>query len=867
VTLAAGTRLGSYEVVAPLGAGGMGEVYRARDVRLGREVALKVLPAEVSGDRDRLARFEQEARSASALNHPNIVTVYEVGESGETSFIAMELVEGRTLRELCAAGPMPIRRILAVAAQAAEGLAKAHSAGIVHRDLKPENLMVSKDGFVKILDFGLSKLVAPESGEVSAMPTVAKAETEPGTVLGTVAYMSPEQASGQAVDYRSDQFSLGSILHEALTGEKTFAHNTAAETMAAIIRDEPAPVSQLRPETPPPLRWIVERCLAKDPEERYTSTRDLARDLAAVRDRISEITSGAEAPSIARGRGRFALRSGALPAAAALLAAGILAGWVAAGGLRQDPSAPTFHRLSFRPGQIGNARFAPDGQTVIYGATYEGETVTRSLYQTRPESPESRRFEFSDADILSIAPSGEMAVVLGVSTRRTVLARVPLSGGVPREVLEGVGYGNADWSPDGKNFAVVRQTEGRFRLEYPIGKTLFETSGRIDSPRFSPSGEEIAFFQAEGAKTSVVVVRASGGSRRVLSGGWVEAYGVPGWSPDGREVWFTAVSPGSHAALYAVNRSGRQRLVTRVPGDLELDDISRDGRALVAHHSHFVTLMGVAPGESKERDLAWLDESVPVDISSDGRKLVVAEQGEGGGANSAVYLRPTDGSPPVRLGDGAPATLSPDGSWVVARTGFGQGEKPQLVLLPTGAGEARLLADEGLADITWANWLPDGRNLVLAASEPGRRPRLYVQNIAGGKPRPISPEGFRLRQHGNSVSPDGKLVAALGRNNQPVLCPVDGGEPRPIAGLMPGETPIQWTADGASLYVHRRGGIPVKVFLFDLATGQKRPWKEIRPSDPLARGIAKLLVTPDGSAYAYQTDRVTSELYVVEGLR
>jgi Tol biopolymer transport system component len=244
----------------------------------------------------------------------------------------------------------------------------------------------------------------------------------------------------------------------------------------------------------------------------------------------------------------------------------------------------------------------------------------------------------------------------------------------------------------------------------------------------------------------------------------VEAYGVPGWSPDGREVWFTALPSGSHAALYAVSRSGRERLVTRVPGDLELDDISRDGRALVAHHTHIVAVMGVGPGESKERDLSWLDESVPADISADGRKLVVAEQGEGGGPNGAVYLRPMDGSPPVRLGDGAPATLSPDGNWVVARTGFGRGEKPHLVLLPTKAGEARILASEGLADISWADWLPDGRNLVLAASEPGRRPRLYVQNIAGGKPRPISPEGFRLGQQGGAVSPDGKVVAAIGRN-------------------------------------------------------------------------------------------------------
>src|SRR6186997_3132202 len=220
--LQAGQRLGSFEVLAPLGAGGMGEVYRARDTRLGREVALKVLPESLASDKGRLSRFEQEARAASALNHPNIVTIYEIGRDGETTFVAMELIDGRTLRESNASGSMPVRKALAVAAQISEGLSKAHSAGIVHRDLKPENVMVSKDGFVKVLDFGLAKLADPESSQVSAMPTAASPQTTAGTVLGTVAYMSPEQASGEPVDYRSDQFSLGSMLYEMTTGKKAF---------------------------------------------------------------------------------------------------------------------------------------------------------------------------------------------------------------------------------------------------------------------------------------------------------------------------------------------------------------------------------------------------------------------------------------------------------------------------------------------------------------------------------------------------------------------------------------------------------------------------------------------------------------------
>ncbi|MFY9552298.1 MAG: serine/threonine-protein kinase, partial [Thermoanaerobaculia bacterium] len=292
--LQTGQRLAGFEVLGPLGAGGMGEVYRARDTRLGREVALKLLPESLVADRDRLSRFEQEARAASALNHPHIVTIYEIGSEGDETFIAMELVDGKTLRELAASGPMPVRKVLNVAAQVSEGLAKAHGAGIVHRDLKPENVMVSKDGFVKILDFGLAKLIEPESGGVSAMPTLGQPETHPGTVMGTVGYMSPEQASGEPLDYRSDQFSLGSMVYEMLTGKKAFQRKTAAETMSAIIRDEPEPAGKLRPDLPLPVRWILDRCMAKDREDRYAATRDLARDLAGLRDHLSEASSGAE---------------------------------------------------------------------------------------------------------------------------------------------------------------------------------------------------------------------------------------------------------------------------------------------------------------------------------------------------------------------------------------------------------------------------------------------------------------------------------------------------------------------------------------------------------------------------------------------
>src|SRR5713226_4338501 len=285
--LAPGTQLGPYEISAPLGAGGMGEVYRARDTRLDRSVAIKILSAAFSADCDRLVRFEQEARSASALNHPSIVTIYELGQDGSTHYIAMELVEGKTLRELLVSGLLPMRKAIEIAAQAAEGLTKAHEAGITHRDLKPENLMVSHDGFVKILDFGLAKHGSP-SGERSDMFNTSTSLTAPGLVLGTVGYMSPEQAGGRPLDFRSDQFSFGLVLYEMVTGKRPFQRDTAAETLVAILREQAEPIVAQNREAPAPLCWAIERCLAKEPDKRYVSTRELARELAAIRDRFSE---------------------------------------------------------------------------------------------------------------------------------------------------------------------------------------------------------------------------------------------------------------------------------------------------------------------------------------------------------------------------------------------------------------------------------------------------------------------------------------------------------------------------------------------------------------------------------------------------
>ncbi len=862
MTLSAGTKLGPYEILAPIGAGGMGEVYRAKDSRLGREVAIKVLPASFSQDASRLQRFEQEARAASALNHPNIVTVHDIGTSNGTSYMAMELVDGASLRQLLASGPLPEKKMLEVAVQIADGLGKAHSAGIVHRDLKPENVMVSKDGFVKLLDFGLAKAVASPQADSSALPTAIGKDTEPGTVLGTVGYMSPEQASGRPVDFHSDQFSLGSILYEMATGMRAFRKNTSAETLSAIIREEPEPVARINPRAPAPYRWIVERCLAKDPEERYASTRDLARDLKSVREHISEASgSGPSAAGPATRRRRVAPW-----VVAAALALGLAGGALLDRRLsRTEP--PSFKQLTFRRGDIQSARFAPDGQTILYTAAWEGNPL--EIFARRLESPESRSVGLGGAELLAVSAPGEMAISLG---RRQVtafhrtgrLAATSIAGGVaPREILEDVQC--ADFSPDGKELAVVREVGGRSRLEFPIGKILYETTGWLSDPRVSPTGDSVAFCHHptvgdDGGE--ILVVDRLGKSQRV-AGGYATLRGLA-WSPTGREIWFTAAATGANRTLHGVTPSGRGRLLARVTGNMTLHDVRRDGQVLITHDTSRQGISGFGPGEARERQLAWHDYSSPRDLSADGTLLLFDESGEGGGPGYSVYIRKTDGSPATRLGDGSALALSPDGKWALALLNTSAG--PQFVLYPTGVGEPKRLAVDGL----WAqtgDWLPDGNAILITASEHGRGSRLYVRDLQGGKPRVVSPEGYRSIRY-KGVSPDGRFVVAIGPDKRPYLYPIAGGEPQLIPGVDPQDRIECWTADGKGLLVHRRGEKPAKVYRLDVATGKKELWKELMPLETAGFvDIGGLVLARDGKSYVYRTFWTLSDLYLVEGIR
>ncbi|HSD72438.1 MAG TPA: protein kinase [Thermoanaerobaculia bacterium] len=860
MTLPAGSRLGPYEILSPLGAGGMGEVYRAKDPRLGREVAVKVLPASFSNDADRLRRFEQEARAAGLLNHPNITAVYDIGSHDGAPYVVSELLDGETLRSRLAAGPLAPRKALDYAIQIARGLAAAHEKGIVHRDLKPENLFVTKDGRVKILDFGLAKLIRSEEGvDLTELPT-ATAGTEPGIVMGTLGYMSPEQVRGKPSDPRSDIFVFGAILWEMLAGRRAFHAETPADTMTAILTKEPPELSATREDVPPGLERILRHCLEKNVDERFHSAHDLAFDLEA----LSGISGPAAAIAPSPAREKKAVRF--VPVSAAIVVAVLSGVAVYRSGKKAGyVPPPSFHQLTFQRGEIGGSLFAPDGQTVVYSAAWEGRPM--EIFVTRPESRESRPFGLVGGEVMAMSRTGEMAVSLNRHSahpfiRTGRLARISIAGGAPRDILDDVQW--ADWSPDGESLAIVRDIGARSSLEFPIGKVISQTDGWISHPRVSPNGDLVAFIEhpvlRDDGGSIAVVDRA--GKKTTLTPVYETAQGLA-WTPKGREIWFTAAEKGYNRAVHGADLSGKVRLIGRVPGVSTIRDISKDGRVLMTEEAYRVEIFARRSRDEKESKLSWLDYSVVTDISHDGGTILFCESGEGGGPGYSTYLRKTDGSPAIRLSEGQSQALSPDGMWALSI--FHPATDATLAAIPTGVGEIRKFQTDGLR-VRVADWLPDGKRIVMTAAENGRGTRLYLRDFDGGKPRPLTPEGYRHFER--AVSVDGKFVAVRGPDRRTYLYPLAGGEPMPLSGLTAEDVPVQFDREDRSLYVYLGAGIPLSVYRYDISSGRKEPWKEVRPVDSTGLSFFNRFVpTSDGRAYAYSFFRILSFLQMVDGLK
>src|SRR5690348_7662415 len=702
--------------------------------------------------------------------------------------------------------------------------------------------------------------------------------------MGTVAYMSPEQALGEELDARTDLFSFGVVLYEMATGKLPFQGVTSAALFDSILHRAPtAPVS-LNPGLPPELEHIINKCLEKDRELRYQTAADLRSDLRRLqRDGSSGsrvtmaaapvgapvATQPAEAPSPPQKLNRKLLAG--VGAAVALVA--LLAGVVIGRRLFSQPlpPPPVYHQITFRRGSIRAARFGPDGQTILYSAAWQGNPS--DVYTARPEAPESRSMGLPQTQLLSVSSTGEMAVLLNAHSIGTwvvagTLARAPLIGGAPREILENVQW--ADWAPDGKDLVIVRDVNGRNRLEYPPGKVLYESGGWIGNPRFSPQGDRIAFVDhpIQGDDGGSVAVVDLNGNYKPLSPDWYTVQGLA-WSPDGREVWFTSSKAGIDRSLSAVSLKGQERLVTRMPGTLMLLDIWKNGTILMTRASWRRELIAISGKEAREKDLSWFDYSYPGDLSADGKTLLFDEEGSGGGLaysksgglTYAVYVRKTDGSPAVLLGEGAAVALSPDGKWVVAQS---PGSPAQLRLLPTGVGEAKVLTQDSI-NHAWARWFPDGKRILFSGNEPGRGVRLYALDIASGKSHPVSPEGVAGTAF--AISPDSRFVAAIGPDQKGYWYALDGGTPKPIPGFLAGEQPIIFNGRGG-LYVYQPGELPSRVFLLDLQTGHRTLWRQLMPSDPAGvETIGPILLASDAKTCVYGYHRTLSDLYLVDGLK
>jgi predicted Ser/Thr protein kinase len=856
------SRLGPYEIVSLLGAGGMGEVYRARDSRLRRDVAIKVLPSGYAGDLDLLKRLEREARAISQLNHPNIVAVYDVGSQDGVEYIVMEFLEGETLGTLLNAGSLSPRRALEYATQIARGLAAAHEKNIIHRDLKPENVFITRDGRVKILDFGLAHQVRDEND----LSHLSSKLTTPGTTLGTVAYMSPEQARGQALDPRSDIFSFGAMLFEMLSGKLPFEEQTAFETMTAILNRDTPDLRELVPNVPPLLHRVVMHCLEKAPDARFRTAHDLVFDLETCNE-LTWTPSGmaTAAPAEPKPR-RFAAIAAVI--AAVLILGAALGYWTT----RTPPAAdPSFRRLTFRPGLIPSARFTSDGETVVYSASWKGQPLRVNVLRT--DRPESQAVAVSNAELAAVSASGEMAVILNARfydwTGGGTLAVMPILGGTPREIMNGVML--ADWAPDGR-MAVWRVTEkGEQQLEFPLGRVLYTSPNPAFALRVSPKGDQVALnIRTDGQKSDVLVIGLDG-SKRTVASAVVFARGMA-WTPDGKEVWFTSPPDAQQVpTIYAVTMDGRQRLVMRTPGWPWLHDIARDGSVLMALTTNQGGIIVQTEGSEKERDLSWLDASVLADISADGKHILFTESNEGVQYKATVYMRATDDSPAVRLGEGIALAFSPTKDVALALRPGPKGR--ELILLPTGAGKTEELRNN--LECLWAGWLPDGRILINAKTAEGAR--MFVQARDGTPPRPLTPAGTAIGSTNavgggaaKPVSPDGQWLLVYDRAKRPWLFPLGlpNAAPRHATGVLPEDRPGGWSADGRHLYVSRALEVPAKVYDVDLVTGERRLLREFALPD--LDGVFRMgpfLLMPDGRSFAYGYYRQVSTLYTATGLR
>ena len=869
-----GTMIGAFRVDGLIGAGGMGEVYRATDTTLGRAVAIKVLPDSVARDTERLARLTREARVLAALNHPHIAAIYGLEQVGDVRALILELAEGMTLADAPNRRAFSIAEVMVIARQIAEALEAAHDKGIVHRDLKPGNIAITENQVVKVLDFGLAKAVG-HSG-----PDLHESTTE-GMIVGTAAYMSPEQARGLTVDKRTDIWAFGCVLYELLTRTRAFSGKTTTDVLAAILEREPD-WSRLPSTTPAHVRRLIKRTLQKDPMLR----------LRDVGDARIELTSSAEDEHVRPSPTRVSWPA-ALAIGTAIAALAALVTWNMASNRRSESdSAPEFRQLTFRRGNIAMARFAADEKTIVYSAAWDGRA--QETYAGSIDAPEARMLEFPSGALVAVSRKNELAIKIGCAGESMfgaclgTLSTAPLGGGAPRGLANDARF--AEWSPTGE-LALVRARREGDRLEFPVGRIVHE-GGTLLFPRVNAEGRRIAVAIAPVGSPEAMVQRRTpdvgmtgrvsllvidqDGTQRTIPGAWPWITGIA-WSPSGDELWFSELR-GRVGYVHAITMDGRQRQLLRAPGSIRLHDVGRGGSLLITQMAPRIVTMIKTADQEVERPYSWFDTGLISELSADGRWVLFSESGEAVGGRPTIYLRPTDGSTlPVRLGDGYGIALSSDKSSVLAVRPGSSGQE-QLVVVPTGAGESVVLprGDIESYDTNYGSFFPGDRRILFHARRRAEGLRAFIQDLPAGEPRSITPD-LDNNSYG-VISPDGQWV--VGSTSGPdgirhMLYPVGGGDPRPIAGSRADEPPIQWSADGNELFVRtfltaEPGRRPpgTSIFRLSLRTGARSFWRTIRVTDTAGGGFPTgVMVTPDGKTFTYSYNQNLTDLYLVTGMK
>jgi Tol biopolymer transport system component len=848
----------------------MGEVYRARDARLGRDVAIKVLPTVLATDPDALARFEREMKTLAALSHPHIVAIYDVGREpvdspgsltpGGIAYAVTELLDGETLEAIVSRGPVPIRKAVEWGVQIARALAAAHERGVVHRDLKPANVIVTNDGHVKVLDFGLARNVPSSAGAADAA-TISS--TSRGMVMGTVGYMAPEQARGLSVDHRADIFAFGCVMYELVTGLRPFQRDNAADTLSAILKEDPPPLSAANVAVPPALDRVIQRCLEKNPAERFQSARDLAFALDALSSAAVSPTSGPV----------FATRLRRIAAAAAVIAA--LAAALALGRALAPARTgqPTITPLTFDRGVIRNARFAPDGETIVYGAAWNGAPL--KMFLARADTGESTPLDLPDGDVLAVSKTGDLLLSLGRRylsswTAEGTLARGRLFASGTREMLEHVRY--ADFLP-GDRFAIVRRVNGRDRLEVPQGTVVFETPGYISHIRVSPDGKRVGFLEHPlyGDNRGYLAVYDGRAVRRLTP----EYSGVEAlaWSGDGREIWYSAATLETHWPIKAIDPEGTVprdgRIVWYVPRDLLVQDIDTRGRVLLTGNEAGGVTAGGASGDTRDRNFTWGRWTLPGHVSRDGRTLLVSSL-DGTDPNYNVMIGSMDGSAPVKIGSGRAQELSPDGKWALSIT---PSEPHHVLLFPTGPGESREI-DVGDLDPNVATFVPRGLTVAVIGERNGSPAAVIVDVSSGTRSTLDLPElrgrAFSLRRYvPTHASPDGSLLAVQADDGKVLGWTLPNGDAaRELATLGDNEVFVGWSADPARIFVATWNGPKARIDAQDIINGRRTMIREIAVEDPAGMlMVPDLYLSADARSYIYGFSRMLSTLYLVTGLR